>query len=79
MYEDVTNALGKNVKPEDIGSIYHVYQDFTTLRTLANDYIGKEGDASSKGKAKKYTTFLHINETVKITNSLFYKFYLMKF
>ena len=60
MYEDVTNALGSNVKPADIGSIYRVYQDFNTLKTLANDYIGKGGDASSKGK--KYTTFMYINE-----------------
>ena len=46
MYADVTNAISSNVKPTDIGSVYRVYQDFVTLRTLANDYM-KE-DASGK-------------------------------
>ena len=50
MYADVANAISSNVQPADIGSIYRVYQDFTTLRTLANDYMGDREDASSKGK-----------------------------
>ena len=50
LYADVTNAISSNVQPTDIGSIYRVYQDFTTLRTLANDYMGDGEDASSKGK-----------------------------
>ena len=54
MYEDVTNALGANVKPSDIGSIYRVYQDITTLRTLANEYIGEDGKTPSKGKKQLF-------------------------
>ena len=50
MYEDVTNSISSNVKPTDIGSIYRVYQDFTTLRTLANEYMAEGVDSSSTGK-----------------------------
>ena len=53
IYSDVTNAISSNVKPTDIGSVYRVYQDFTTLRTLANDYMRE--DASSKGKKTRNT------------------------
>ena len=70
MYADVTNALSSNVKPADIGSIYRVYQDFSTLRTLKNAYVGEEGETSPKGKkypAKFYSmnklVFLNINCT----------------
>ena len=58
IYADVTNAISSNVQPTDIGSIYRVYQDFTTLRTLANDYMGDGEDASSKGK-KTYKIYFY--------------------
>ena len=55
MYADVTNSLRSNVKPTDIGSIYRVYQDFTTLKTLANEYMDEGGQSSSTGKEDLFT------------------------
>ena len=57
MYADVTNSLSSNVKPTDIGSIYRVYQDFTTLRTLANEYMDEGGQSSSTGKEHLFTIY----------------------
>ena len=57
IYSDVTNAISSNVKPADIGSVYRVYQDFTTLRTLANDYMGEDG--SSKGKKTRNAHYVN--------------------
>ena len=38
------------MQPADIGSIYRVYHDITTLRTLYNDYINEGGDKSTQGR-----------------------------
>ena len=56
IYSDVTNAISSNVKPADIGSVYRVYQDFKTLRTLANDYMGE------KNKGKKTRNGHYFND-----------------
>ena len=70
IYSDVTNAISSNVKPADIGSVYRVYQDFTTLRTLANDYMGE--DASSKGKKTRNAHYFNdINHTIFIHLKIF--------
>ena len=50
MYSDLTHALSTNVQPADIGSIYRVYHDVTTLRTLYNDYVDEGGDKSTQGR-----------------------------
>ena len=57
MYADVTNSLSSNVKPSDVGSIYRVFQDFTTLRTLANKYMDEGGDSSSTGNDYLFTFY----------------------
>ena len=50
IYSDLTHALSTNVQPADIGSIYRVYHDITTLRTLYNDYVDEGGDKSTQGR-----------------------------
>ena len=50
IYSDLTHALSTNVQPADIGSIYRVYHDITTLRTLYNDYVDQGGDKSTQGR-----------------------------
>lgn len=66
IYEDVTRALGDNVKPADVSSLYHVYKDGSTLRDLALNYLAHGGQGSSKGRNGK------LHKTNACTNYLEY-------